>query len=141
MNGDRALRTALARADAALPPPAGTIVTAASLHARLRRRRVLRALAATLLLSAGAAAFAVARAPARPNAPPARIPAALRRQLGAELAELQNRLARLDDADAAIEGELRRSGLAVCRAAIAGERTAIALQIYAAGRAGNERHR
>jgi len=143
MNDDCDLRALLARADAALPPPAGTIVTAATLHARLRRRRLQHALAATLLLSAGAATFAVARAPAATTgptgAPPQALAAALRVDFAAELADLGSRLARLDAQGAAIEAELARCGLAATRAAAAHEHFARVYQSFAGSTGGNHR--
>jgi len=144
MNDDRDLRALLAAADAALPPPAGSIVTAASLHARLCRRRLHRALVATLLLSAGAATLAVARAPAATTgptgAPPQALAAALRADFAAELADLSSRLARLDAQGAAIEAELARCGLAATRAAAAHEHFARVYQPFA-GSTGNGNHR
>jgi hypothetical protein len=145
MNDDDALRTALARADAALPPPAGRIVTAATLHARLRRRRLQHALVATLLLSAGAATFAVLRAPAETigsqGAPPHRLAAAMRAGFAAELADLSNRLGRLDVQGAAIEADLARCEMAATRAAAAHEHFALVYQTYVAGSTGNGNHR
>jgi hypothetical protein len=140
VNDDRDLRALLAAADAALPPPAGMIVTAATLHARLRRRRLQHALMATLLVSAGAAVFAVLRAPAVRGAESQPLAAAVRAGFAAELADLRSRLARLDAQGAAIEAELARCELAATRAAAAHEHFQLVYQSFA-GNTGSGSHR
>lgn len=111
MNREHDLAHALASADAASPPPPATAITAATLRARLQRRRLQRALLVTSACAAGAIAFAVLRAPAAATAPRPTI-AALR----AQLVDLRARLDALDEDAAELHERQRRGDLAALRA-------------------------
>lgn len=102
---DHDLLRALAETDSASPPPAGAQITAALLHARQRRQRLHRGLAATILVAASGLVFAIARTPAPvPSADPFAV-----LELQAELEVLRARIATLEAADTAFRVRVDRA--------------------------------
>jgi hypothetical protein len=153
VNDDADLRRALAAADAAAPPSTGAAITWASLQARLRRQRLRHALAATLVLTCGAAATAWLRTPANATAPTTTATLA---ELRLQLDALRARLDVLDDGDATVHELQRRGDVAALRATTAISHAPIAVASFphatpapprapspnpAAGSAGPEDHR
>ena len=121
MNHDADLLRTLAATDAALPPPSGLRVTAASLQARVVRLRVQRGIVATLLLAAAGIVFALARTPApTPSVDPLEVA-----ELRAEIEALKSRVMALELADTAFR-------MCVDRAAHQGLRADVASRHFAA---------
>lgn len=133
MTDDTDLRRALAAADAAAPPAIGAPITWARLQARRQRRHVQRALAATLVLTCGAATSAWLRTP--PSATHAATLTELRLQLDA----LRARLDVLDDTSADVHELQRRSEIAALRATTAITHAPIAMARFAHATSAPER--